>query len=213
MVSISNWNHHNWVVSVKNKNVKLNKTKNRISVLLSSGKYTYIPVYMYVYIHIYIRTHTHVYTYSLHFKYEHIKFSARFSVLGIKKNRTKCYQLTSVILFKNLSTNDLPTVLTNIYLFSFNLTKLHYSRLIFWVIYIETKSLCQLFSTCGYLPPCISFVIILFLVIRSKERDRCQILILRTYTSQYAEAMYFAINSRASALLDCNLNIPVILRR
>lgn len=95
----------------------------------------------------------------------------------------------------------------------FNLIKLHCLQVISWMEYIDAKSLLFFAPTYSYLPPSVSFIIIFFLIIRSKERDCSQILILCTYTSQYAEAMYFAINSRAPALLDCNLNIPVILRR
>lgn len=68
------------------------------------------------------------------------------------------------------------------------------------------------FST-SCLPPSVSFIIIFFFIIRCKERDCSQIFILGPDTSQYAETMYFAINSRASALLYGNFNIPVILKR
>lgn len=58
-----------------------------------------------------------------------------------------------------------------------------------------------------------SFVIVLFLVVRRQERDRGQVFVLGSDASDHAESVNLAVYARAAALFDCNLNVPVILRK
>lgn len=66
-------------------------------------------------------------------------------------------------------------------------------------------------ASLGAIPPSGSFVIILFFIVRSQERDCSQVFILCSDASHDAKSVNLAVYTRAAALLDCNLNVSVIL--
>lgn len=62
------------------------------------------------------------------------------------------------------------------------------------------------------LPPSGRFVIFLFLVVRRQEGDSGQVLVFRSDAPDDAQPMDLAVYPRAATLLDCNLDVSVILQ-
>lgn len=61
------------------------------------------------------------------------------------------------------------------------------------------------------IPSSSSFIIILFFIVRCQEWDGGHVFVLCSDASNDTESMNLAVYARAATLLDCNLNVPVIL--
>lgn len=61
------------------------------------------------------------------------------------------------------------------------------------------------------IPPAVAFVIVILLVVRCQERHSRQVLLARTDAAQEQQSVDLAVDPRAPALLDGDLDVPVIL--